>query len=268
MTTPTLWVPAYDGNNAVRIAFETGQQMGEMIPFSSNVPRFWFFDAPNARAARKRIYPGYKAKSDTNTPKISGAYDFINAVREELLPHCENTFICLLNGFEADDLIASFTKKITEDSSIGVNIISTDGDFFILSGSQCRVQKEPKWAPFVQKQDARLFKTLVGDQSDSIPGWPGFGEAAWQKLSRQVIADWKAWFDNPDSTNDEFPHLEQFTQKQLEKLKLSDLRIYWEVIGFLPVDFNSCMTASKPNLAEYNKTLEKYLWTSRLQPRI
>lgn len=107
--------------------------------------------------------------------------------------------------------------------------LSSDFDFFQLHDPP-RVFAGCAAKPGVQPHEVRLYKTLVGDPSDSIPGIPGFGPKTWERCDREAylrlvrgedgtLVDApprvRAWLDSPDN-------------RRL-------LRTMWQVVGFLPV---------------------------------
>ena len=132
-------------------------------------------DGFNSRKKRKEIYPEYKAKRKKPDQSI---FDGINFFKELLVNAPSNVLRIEIPEWEADDVIANLVEKNLKGMEVG--IISTDRDL-----TQLRIHKEvdtlkepscePKWV--------KLYKMLVGDSSDNIPGVKGFGESAWNKLS-------------------------------------------------------------------------------------
>jgi len=94
-----------------------------------------------------------------------------------------------LDGYEADDLIATIAKKVERDSDEHIYIVSGDRDGLQLVNSRIRV-----WAAGSKVTEGIIFdydkvkerygvtpdqiityKSLVGDSSDNIPGVNGIG---------------------------------------------------------------------------------------------
>lgn len=267
----SLWVPVYDGNNILRRKFETGAPVSQVIPFHNTNPVFWVFDGRNALQSRRKIFPDYKIKRDRETPTVNGFYEFARTVKAELLPHCRNVVIIEVEGMEADDIIAHLVRDNHEanqadrDGAIGIDIISNDGDFYALEAlGGVRLEKKPKWADVVAPDDVRLYKTLVGDSSDNIPGLRLFGDKAWLSLLPADKEGWKYWLEGNDS-------LEDFLKGGLGKAQLewwnnggrALLRDYWNVVGFLPVEAVALAAGTRHGIADvnaYQATMAKYMW--------
>jgi DNA polymerase-1 len=130
---------------------------------------------------RNTIYEKYKANRTAMPSElvsqiciIKEAADAFGFIRAELL------------GYEADDLIASYTKNISS-TQIPINIISSDKDLLQLlnTGKQIRVF-DPAKNDYITEKDVfvkfgvdahqliDLF-SLMGDSSDNVPGVPGIG---------------------------------------------------------------------------------------------
>lgn len=271
MTEYNIWIPVYDGNNILRRKFETGAPVSQVIPFHNTNPVFWVFDGRNALQSRRKIFPDYKIKRDRETPTVNGFYEFARTVKAELLPHCRNVVIIEVEGMEADDIIAHLVRDNHEanqadrDGAIGIDIISNDGDFYALEAlGGVRLEKKPKWADYVAPDDVRLYKTLVGDSSDNIPGLRLFGDKAWLSLLPADKEGWKYWLEGNDS-------LEDFLKGGLGKAQLewwnnggrALLRDYWNVVGFLPVEAAALAAGTRHGIADvnaYQATMAKYMW--------
>lgn len=263
MTDYSLWIPVYDGNNILRRKFETGAPVSQVIPFHNSNPVFWVFDGRNALQSRRKIFPDYKIKRDRETPTVNGFYDFARTVKTELLPHCRNVTIIEVEGMEADDIIASLVRG--KSGGIGIDIISNDGDFYALESlGGVRLEKKPKWADVVAPDDVRLYKTLVGDSSDNIPGLRLFGDKAWLSLKASDRLRWKQWLEGNDQWEVEI--LPTLGKAQLEWWNNGGrglLRDYWDVVGFLPVDREALAIGTRYGIADvnaYQATMAKYMW--------
>ena len=89
-----------------------------------------------------------------------------------------------LINYEADDLIATYAKKITEIGA-KVTIISSDKDLMQLVSSKVRLFDPMKSKEIGEKEVIEKFgvkpnqvidvQSLAGDSSDNIPGVPGIG---------------------------------------------------------------------------------------------
>lgn len=132
-------------------------------------------DGINSRKKRKEIYPEYKAK---RKPTDQSIYDGINMFKELLVNMPSNVLRIEIPEWEADDVIANLCEKTFANIPLG--IISTDRDLTQLRiHSNIDTLKEPNVLP----KWVKLYKILVGDPSDNLPGVKGFGDAAWMNLS-------------------------------------------------------------------------------------
>ena len=132
-------------------------------------------DGINSRKKRKEIYPEYKAK---RKPADQSIYDGINTFKDLLVNMPSNVLRIEIPEWEADDVIANLCEKIFKGMDLG--IISTDKDLQVLC---IHNNIETLKGPFMNPKWIKLYKMLVGDNSDNIPGVRGFGDAAWVKLS-------------------------------------------------------------------------------------
>ena len=102
-----------------------------------------------------------------------------------------------LEGYEADDIIGTFAKKIDEDEEYNGTIISSDKDLLQLISDDVDVKLlKPK--DYIRMNKQVFFdtyglepikmidlKSLMGDASDNIPGVKGIGEKTAIKLLQQ-----------------------------------------------------------------------------------
>lgn len=254
-----------DANNYLRRKFESSFNVPSIIPLLSPDPMFWVFDGKGALKARQDLYPGYKAKRDRETPTNNGAYAMLQTIREELLIHTGG-YIVRVPGLEADDVIAHLAWTFS-GQGIHVRIESNDGDFHSLVDDKVTLATPPGWASEIAPKDVRLYKTLVGDQSDNIPGLKGFGEKGWKALSEGEKQLWKEflWDDSGPEPADEVRQMLKPSQLDWfnaggDKLLLT----FWKVVGFLPVTddiINQHTVAGVKDAKAYSEVLRKYMWT-------
>jgi 5'-3' exonuclease len=91
-----------------------------------------------------------------------------------------------VKGFEADDIIATATKRALDIPHTSVLIVSSDKDLLQLVGPRVRAKSARDGSLFdeaaveakfgVKPAQLRDFLTLVGDASDNVKGAPGIGE--------------------------------------------------------------------------------------------
>ncbi len=128
---------------------------------------------------RNEIYSDYKANRDEAPEDLAPQFKYIRKSVEAFnLPSIE------LNNYEADDLIATYSKKITE-AGAKVTVISSDKDLMQLVSKKIRLFDPMKSKVIGEKEVLEKFgvkpdqvidvQSLAGDTSDNIPGVPGIG---------------------------------------------------------------------------------------------
>ncbi len=128
---------------------------------------------------RNDIYKEYKANRNEAPDDLAPQFEYIRkSVKAFNLPSIE-----LLN-YEADDLIATYAKKIT-DGGAKVTVISSDKDLMQLVSDKVRLYDPMKNRVIGNKEVLEKFgvrpdqvidvQSLAGDSSDNIPGVPGIG---------------------------------------------------------------------------------------------
>lgn len=247
----------YDSNNWARREFEvdpTGLPLRRLFTkaFYSDSPGVYIFDGPGAKNLRKSKFPGYKSK---RKPASDNFYLMLGFFKELLL-HTANVIV-EVPGYEADDVIATFSKNNPETEIV---IHSTDRDF-------CALHRPNLTTPIanlkgVAPEDVRLYKTLCGDNSDSISGIVGFGDSAWTKLSEN---NKKNWLRHLGQTEVFSPFDLGLTKPSHIKFMEENgelLRTFWEIIGFydVPQDLIAKHTrVGTPDLALANSKLKELL---------
>ncbi len=128
---------------------------------------------------RNEIYKEYKANRAEAPDDLAPQFEYIRKSVEAFnLPSIE-----LLN-YEADDLIATYAKKITEVGA-KVTVISSDKDLMQLVSNKVRLFDPMKSKVIGEKEVFEKFgvkpeqvidvQSLAGDSSDNVPGVPGIG---------------------------------------------------------------------------------------------
>ena len=128
---------------------------------------------------RNDIYSEYKANRAEAPDDLAPQFEYIRkSVKAFNLPSIE-----LLN-YEADDLIATYAKQIT-NAGAKVTIISSDKDLMQLVSDEVRLYDPMKNKVIGEKEVLEKFgvkpkqvidvQSLAGDSSDNIPGVPGIG---------------------------------------------------------------------------------------------
>ena len=137
------------------------------------------FDAKRA-TFRNDIYPEYKAHRPPAPDELVPQFAIIrDAVRAFNVPCIER------EGFEADDLIATYAKLASEQGVEEVVVISADKDLMQLVRPGVRMRDPMKNKDIGPDEVKERFgvppdkvtdvQALAGDSSDNIPGVPGIG---------------------------------------------------------------------------------------------
>jgi DNA polymerase I len=128
---------------------------------------------------RNDIYSEYKANRAEAPDDLAPQFAYIRKSVEAFnLPSIE-----LLN-YEADDLIATYAKQIT-NAGAKVTVISSDKDLMQLVSKKIRLYDPMKSKVIGEKEVLEKFgvkpsqvidvQSLAGDSSDNVPGVPGIG---------------------------------------------------------------------------------------------
>jgi len=201
-------------NNFIRIWVTTpttnddGKHIGGIVGFlyslGVNIRRlrptrvFIVLDGKNSSAKRKKIFPAYKANRGGGT-RLNRAHKWANDEEERkqmqyqilrVIKYLKNlpiTFV-MIDNIEADDSIGCLANIYREKEELQeFFIVSTDKDFYQLIDDRIKV-----WNPItkilidkskvlelydgVKPNNFALYKSLLGDRSDNIPGIRGLGE--------------------------------------------------------------------------------------------
>jgi DNA polymerase-1 len=134
---------------------------------------------------RSEIYSQYKANRKSTPPELSAQFPIIHEA-------CGCFGFCPLTipGFEADDIIASYVKTISERQGYEIVVISSDKDLMQLLNYDQTYSKirlyDPMKQKFITGEDVMEkfgvppnmildVMALMGDNADNIPGVPGIG---------------------------------------------------------------------------------------------
>ena len=139
------------------------------------------WDGEGAKALRRTFLPNYKAGRD-KAPAVNTELNKARTAVSQMLKALGATTV-VQKGVEADDVIAYLVTNMRDQRNV---VCTGDGDLSRLVDDNTDV-----WAggelnknPFggFPHRFITLYKALVGDQSDKIPGAKGFGDVAFVKL--------------------------------------------------------------------------------------
>ena len=165
-----------------------------MVRITQPTSVYVVFDGAGSTANRKNLLPEYK--EGRNLQRITNWDAFDNLEEEhdakvdqivrviqylKLLP----VKTTIIDKVEADDIIAVLSKKLVEKYNSTCFIVSSDKDFVQLVTDKIilyRPMEKEYYTPQTVKnkfgvlpQNFILYKTLLGDNSDNIPGVKGLG---------------------------------------------------------------------------------------------
>ena len=136
------------------------------------------FDA-GRETFRNDIYPDYKANRPEPPADLIPQFDLIRQATAAFnVPAIE------LQGYEADDLIATYARQAKE-ADVTVHIVSSDKDLMQLIGDGVTMYDAMKDREIGPEEVMKKFgvppekvtdvQALAGDSTDNIPGVPGIG---------------------------------------------------------------------------------------------
>ncbi|MFN3699951.1 MAG: DNA polymerase I [Alphaproteobacteria bacterium] len=211
------------------------------------------FDAAR-KNFRNDIYPEYKANRDAPPEDLIPQFALVRQATEAFdIPAIE------LEGYEADDLIATYARLATEQGK-KVVIVSSDKDLMQLMNENIRVLDPMKGKFMAQSDVLEKFgvppervvdvQALAGDSVDNVPGVPGIGV----KTAAQLINEYGTLEELLDRASEikqqkRRESLIEHRDKALMSKKLVALDHYAPV----PLDLNSLKThdPEKPKLMAF-----------------
>jgi DNA polymerase I-like protein with 3'-5' exonuclease and polymerase domains/5'-3' exonuclease len=131
-------------------------------------------DGKGSRKLRQEVYPPYKKRPEKN-PVFLEQFNLMQDMVEETL-WSYGALSVVKDGYEADDILAAAWAK-------GDWIWSKDGDLMAAGDWYYNGVRNPSDKFLgIAKEHIVVYKSLVGDSSDKIPGCKGFGPAKFQDM--------------------------------------------------------------------------------------
>ena len=177
------------------------RSLGTLINAIQPTSMYVIFDGEGSSTNRKNILPEYKSGRHVN--RVTN-WDIFEDVGDEhdakvdqivrLISYlkCLPVKTIALDKVEADDVIAHLSKKLVDDYNSQVFIVSSDKDFIQLTTDKIcvyRLIEKDYYTPEavrtkfgVLPENFLLYKILMGDASDKVPGIKGLGEKKLHKL--------------------------------------------------------------------------------------
>lgn len=243
-----------DGNSYIRRAFETdyGSRAPrkiavDMLAMPPDRTTIWVFDHPTCRILRRKIYPEYK-QGRQSAP--DGFFEMVSYIRE-VLEHTRCLQICVPN-FEADDVIATLTRRYHIKSPVRIDSIDQDLAQLLVFPNVTATFKtkiEPRWV--------RLYKSSVGDPSDNIPGIKGFGEKTWRDVDKSML---ERLLTGHSERLPELPF--RSANWLIDPDNLAMARKFYQIVGLYEVplaDIERHLKPGQQDEAKVNELLARYL---------
>lgn len=189
----------YHNKDAIHVGGLTGflKSIGSAVKLLEPTHCIITFDGEEGSRSRKYLFPEYKANRNKVTKPTN--YKSFSTKREEDIAkynemsrlmdylHCLPVNIICIDRLEADDVIGYLSNKIYQEySDSNIWIMSSDQDFFQLINDRTFVYSPIKKKIYntslveseygIHPENFLLYKTLLGDTSDNVPGVHGFGE--------------------------------------------------------------------------------------------
>jgi len=139
-------------------------------------------DGFDANRLRKNMYSGYKAKrAKLSEERYKSFNEAIKLSSEALLS--VGALIVQQERMEADDVISYLCKNLKGKKFVW----SRDGDFLALQKEGevdilLNEELNPQLSPACGNEHIPVYKALVGDASDCLPGAKGFGKKAFEGM--------------------------------------------------------------------------------------
>lgn len=202
---------------------------------------------------RHEIFPEYKAHRPDVPEDLIAQFGVIREVVKSL-----NIASLELNGYEADDLIASLAKSI-ESTGEEVIIVSADKDLAQLMSDKIKIF-DPTKTKFISKED--IFEkfgisepekildilAITGDKSDNIPGVPGFGP----KTAAELISQ----FGDFEGLLNGFENIQSDRKRETFRQNIEKAKLSYELAK---LDSNIAINTSLADLAWDRPNLEQIL---------
>lgn len=219
------------------------------------------FDAKR-KNFRNDIFPDYKANRSETPEELIPQFPIIREAVNAL-----NINYLEMEGYEADDLIATYAK-IAKEQGLEVVVVSADKDLLQLLGDGVSYY-DPMKDKFCDEKDVldkfgvtpdRVVdvQALMGDSSDNIPGVPGVGPKTAAELINQY-GDLENLLANLDE-------IKQEKRRQTLKDNVEKARISYQLASLktdVPVDADlTGFKCKKPQIKQVFDFIDEYAMKS------
>ncbi len=209
----------------INAVFGFTNMLVKLIEDYSNDKMIVIFDAARENF-RNVIYPEYKANRGEAPDDLIPQFPLIReCVKSFNIPQLE------IEGFEADDLIATYVS-LAEKDKIETIIVSSDKDLMQLVSNNVtmldpmknkKIETKDVEEKFGVSPDKVIFiQALTGDKVDNIPGAPGIGP----KTASQLINE----FNDINGLINNLDKIKQEKRRNIIKESENDIRLSLELV--------------------------------------
>ena len=181
--------------------------LGHAIKMINPTRLIMIFDGKNGAARRRSIFPDYKAnRKVTIRLNRSETVDKEDTQLKQLIRLTEYLGVMpittiVVDGSEADDVIAYLSNDYLAQKDSQVFIMSSDKDFMQLVDDRVHIWSPTKKRMFysddviteygIPPYNFAIYRSLIGDDSDNIPGVSGVGPKSvidkFPKLTQELM---------------------------------------------------------------------------------
>lgn len=171
------------------------RSLGSLIRIINPTSIYVIFDGLGSSQNRKNLLPEYKSGRNINRITNWDAFENIDEEMDSKISQivrlihymkCLPVKTLCIDKVEADDVIAHYSKYLTENHNSKITIVSNDNDFIQLVNKNITVYRPAEklfYDPDKVKNKFNLhpenfiiYKTLLGDNSDKVKGVKGLGQ--------------------------------------------------------------------------------------------
>ena len=190
------------------------RSLGSLVKQLKPTSIYIVFDGVGSSINRKNLLPEYKSGRNVlrvNKTSFNSAEGENESKTNQIIHlvhylQCLPLKILLIDGVEADDVIAFLSKELTKNKKNKTFIVSADNDFLQLVDENITMYRSVE-KEFVTPQVVKekygvhpfnflLYKTLMGDNSDKVGGVKGLGGGKFKKLFPEVLGSEKLSLDH------------------------------------------------------------------------
>lgn len=220
------------------------------------------FDGKDGSARRRTLYPEYKAnRKVTIRLNRSEIVDKEDNQLQQLIRLTEYlqvmpVSVVVVDRAEADDVIAYLTNDLFNDEDSQIFIMSSDKDFMQLVNKRVHIWSPTKKRMFYEEdvveeygiipQNFALYRAMIGDDSDNIPGIEGVGAKTLIKYFPKISTDPMTveefmQYAKDLQTNNKGKIYEKVVQSE------SELKLYYEI---MQLEVSNINISSKMNIMD------------------